>query len=221
MKAFRVFALGVSLAASLALAQRSVPRSELGKYEFGVAAGYSFYTTHNVSGSRGSADAGFNGGLSSSAWIGHNMYRRLGGELRYDFQWNEMKLKSAGTNVGFGGLAHALHYDLVMYTADIDKKVRPYVVVGGGVKLFQGTGEERAFQPLSTIAVLTHTHDLRPLLTFGGGVKWQTKSRMNVRLEVRDNVTPFPTDVITPMGDAKTSNWIHNIVALVGLSFVF
>ena len=221
MRVFRLFALGVSLAASLALAQRPVPRSELGNYEFGVAAGYSFYTTHAVSGSRGSADAGFKGGLNSSTWVGHNMYRRLSGEFHYDFQWNPMKLKSAGTNVDFGGNSHAVHYDLVMYTADIDKKVRPFILVGGGVKMFQGTGEEQAFQPLSTIAVLTHTRDVRPMATFGGGVKWQTKSRMNFRIEVRDNLTQFPTEVITPVGDAKTSGWIHNIVALIGLSFVF
>jgi hypothetical protein len=44
---------------------------------------------------------------------------------------------------------------------------------------------------------------------------------MVVRAEVRDLVTPFPKDVIFPSPGNKVSGWVHSIMPLVGLSYLF
>jgi hypothetical protein len=41
-----------------------------------------------------------------------------------------------------------------------------------------------------------------------------------LRVEVHDFATPFPKKVITPNLGAKVSGWIHDIVPMVGLSYV-
>ena len=192
-----------------------------GKYEFGVGGAFSYYTSQTITNSRGSATVGLKPGFGASAWLGHNMYRKVSGEVRYDFGKNDLKLDSAAGNVSFAAHSHALHYDLLIHTADTGAKVRPFLLVGGGVKLYRGTGREHAYQPGSDMAVLTRTYETKALFTFGGGLKFNPSSRVSLRVEVRDNVTPFPRQVIAPVSGTMSGEWIHNFVALFGIAVVF
>lgn len=192
-----------------------------GKYEFGVGGAFSYYTSQDITNSRGSASAGLKPGFGASAWLGHNMYRKVSGEIRYDFGKNDLKLNSAEGNVNFSAHSHAVHYDVLFHTADAGAKVRPYFLVGGGVKLYRGTGQERAYQPGGHFAVLTRTYETKGLLTFGGGIKFNPSKKVSLRAEFRDNVTQFPREVITPVNGGVSGEWIHNFVALFGVSVVF
>jgi hypothetical protein len=57
------------------------------------------------------------------------------------------------------------------------------------------------------------------MLSFGGGVKFKLAQHMSMRLEVRDFLTPFPNDVITPAPGAKVGRLLHNIVPMFGISY--
>jgi hypothetical protein len=89
------------------------------------------------------------------------------------------------------------------------------------MKVFRGTGKEAAFQPLSQFAYLTRTQEVKPMVSFGGGVKFKLSPRVAMRAEVRDFLTPFPKQVITPAPGAKIGTMLHNIVPLVGISYEY
>ncbi len=216
-----ITAMAVLLPVS-ALAQ-STQNSEGGepKYEFGVGVMGSFYDSKSFTGNGGSAKAGFERGLGGSIWLGQNMYRRIGGEVRYDYALNGMRLDGGSTKVTFGGQTHAFHYDIHYHFTDRGGKVRPYVLFGGGVKFYDGTGTETAFQPLQSVAVLTQTQEIVPMVTFGAGVKFQVTAKVNMRLEFRNNMSPFPKKVITPTRSSGGDGWTNNFLPLVGISLVF
>jgi hypothetical protein len=92
--------------------------------------------------------------------------------------------------------------------------------VGGGMKLYEGTGKDIAVQPLGRIAVLTRTTQWKPLISFGGGVKFRVGDRAAVRVEVRTNMTEVPTEVITPI-NGKISGWLLNFAPMVSLGWTF
>lgn len=191
------------------------------KWEVGVAGGGSFYTTQAVKNAIGNADAGFSNGFIASAWLGNNSSGTFGGELRYDYERNDLKLGSGGTNVNFGGQSNAVHYDFVMHFAPTESHIRPFVAAGAGVKVFSGTGREQDFQPLSNIALLTKTSQLEPLVSVGGGIKIAISPSVQLRLEAHDFLTPFPKNVIAPAPGSTIGGWLQDLVAMAGLSFTF
>jgi hypothetical protein len=198
-----------------------VPAVRAQRWEFGGAVGGGFYTSQSASSPAGSADAKFVTGVVGSAWLGNTRSGRWGGELRYDFQQGDMQLKSSGTTVNFGAQTHAVHYDFLLYTAPAEARVRPFLAVGAGVKVYRGTGTEREFQPLGDIALLTKTQDVRALVSIGAGIKFHVSPGLNFRVEVHDQMTPFPDEVIAPALNAKVGGWLHDIIPMFGLSFVF
>jgi hypothetical protein len=191
------------------------------KYEFGVFGGTSIYQSKQISNSRGSADAGFSPGWTAGVTVGQNMYRHVGGEVRFTYLNNQMKLDSGGTTAKFGGESYAIHYDVLVYGGETSSRFRPYVAAGGGAKIYRGTGAEQAFQPLSNIGILTKTQEAQGLVSFGGGVKVQMSDRMWFRFDVHDYLTPFPKKVITPGIGSSVSGWLNNIVPTAGLVFTF
>jgi hypothetical protein len=189
------------------------------KYEFGVQGGISFYDKKTVTNPRGSADAGFKLGYAAGFTIGHNMYQHIGGEIRYTFLQNEMKLNSGSTEATFASQAHVIHYDLLIHSKGPDSPVRPYVAVGGGMKYYRGTGAEQPFQPLSNIAILTKTSETKGLASVGGGVKLKMTDKIWLRFDVHDYLTPFPKHVITPNEGSAAGGWMNNIVGTCGITF--
>lgn len=189
------------------------------KFEFGVAGGGSFYNSRQITNGSNSADAGFANGWAASVNIGNNMYSHVGGEIRYTYLNNDAQLSGNGGKATFGAVAHAIHYDLLFHATDVNSNVRPYVAVGGGVKWFSGTGNEVAVQPLSNIALLTKTTEVKGLLSVGGGIKFRLTNRVLLRLDVHDYITPFPKKVITPApGSSSPSGLFNNIVATAGIT---
>ena len=207
-----LFLVAVLAAAPAALAQ---------KWEIGVGAGGSFYTSQTVKSAIANADASLASGLALSAWLGNNSGRLMGGELRYDFENSDLQLKSGGTTVKFGAQTHAVHYDFLFHFTPRESKIRPFVAAGAGIKAFRGTGTEAAFQPLGNIADLTKTSQVKPLVSVGGGVKVALGPAIQIRLEAHDYLTPFPQNLISPASGAKVGGWLQDFVIMGGLSFTF
>lgn len=208
----RAAAVLLMLAASPALAQR---------WEIGGGAGGSFYTGKTVTRSNLTANAKFDSGWGATGYAGHNMYKLVGGEIRYSFLKNDARLSSGSAQALFGANAHAIHYDVLLHATSAGSSIRPFVAVGGGIKVFQGTGREVVAQPLGNLAFLTKTSEYKPLLTFGAGVKLNVSKRVGFRVEVKDYFSQFPKQVIAPASGSKLSgDWIHNFVAMVSVSLL-
>jgi len=191
------------------------------KWEVGVAGGGSFYTSQSFTSPSGSAEGKLANGFIVSGWLGNNSSGPIGGEIRYDYEQSDLRLSSAGTQVSFGARTHAIHYDFVLRFGSHESKVTPFIVGGAGIKDYVGTGKEQVFQPLSDIALLTQTSQFKPLVSVGGGVKFQVANNVQFRVEVHDFLTPFPEKVIAPALGSKVGGWLSDFAATAGLSFSF
>jgi hypothetical protein len=210
MKTARLLAVCVAALAPAAMAQ---------KWEVGGGAGGGFYTSQDVSLSGSSASAKIASNVSGSAWLANNGPNRWGGELRFDYQLGDLTLNGAGSSASFAAHSYAAHYDVLWHFTPNGSKIRPFVAVGAGIKVYQGTGAEVAYQPLNQYALLTKAQDLTPLISAGVGVKVQLASRVQLRLEFHDYATTFPKQVIAPNTGAKVGGWLMDFVPSIGISY--
>ena len=200
----------------------TAPAAFAQNWEVGVAGGGNFYTSQTFTNPAGNAEAKLASGFIVSAWLGNNTSGQFGGELRYDYEHSDLKLTSNGTSVSFGGAqTNAIHYDAVLRFASHEARITPFVVAGAGFKDSSGTGKEQVFQSLSNIALLTKTNQLKPLISVGGGIKFQVASNVQFRVEIHDFLTPFPDKVIAPALGSKVGGWLSDFAATAGLSFSF
>ncbi|MBM3764052.1 MAG: porin family protein [Acidobacteria bacterium] len=214
--------LSIWAPALLALAMNASAQSnDGGRYELGAGVVGSFFDKKTLTAPSGKVSAGFDNGFGASAWLGHHMYPKVSGEIRYDLLRNDAMLDGSGAKATFGAESHSVHYDLHFHLNSRESKVRPFVIVGAGVRMFRGTGAERAFQPLSQAAVLTKTTETAGLLTFGVGVKMQLSERVLLRIDFRDNLTRFPKKIIAPNRATGADGWLHNFAPSAGVSLVF
>ena len=200
----------------------STPGAFAQKFEIGGGVGASFYTGKDITG-RNNAAGTFK---PASSWgvtaaVGHNLYDYVGGEFRFTLQKNDLQLQSSGTTAKFGAQSSAFHYDVLIHTASVRQRIRPFVAFGGGVKMYQGMGKEVVAQPLANLAFLTKTTETKPVIDFGAGVKVKLSDRILLRADLRDYFGPVPTKVVAPAPGAKLDGWFHNFVAMVGISLLF
>lgn len=207
-----------TLAAGLLLAGASWAFGQ--QWEVGAGGGGSFYNAKTISSPLGNVEAKFKPGFAASAWIGQTG-NRVGGDIRYTFFKNDMELSGPGGRHTMTGRAQAIHYDaLIYFNRNGRAKTRGYVIAGGGVKQYSGTGDDVAFQPTGNIAVLTRTNEWKPLVTTGAGVRFALSDRVHLRVEVRGFFTQTPKEVITPV-TGELSGWVFDIVPTVGLTYVW
>ncbi len=212
MKRIAILTFALAAGASGVLAQG---------WEVGGLAGGGFVPGVNVASSLGSATTGLQTGAAFGAFVGQNLYPRLSGEIHYGFMQSNLKLESGGTKVTFSGRSHVLHYDVIFHTSGKGSRAQYFAAVGGGLRVFQGTGREAAYQPLSQFAYLTHTQTTKPLVSVGGGVKFALSPRVFLRTEFRDYVTPFPKDLIYPAPGSKVGRMLHDFVPMAGISYEY
>lgn len=213
MKLGRMLFVCVSVAA--------IPQAWAQKWEVGAGIGGGFYTSQDVTSAGTSASAKIQNNLAGSAWLDNNGSGKWGGELRYDYQAGSLQLTQGSTQATFGARSQALHYDAIWHFTSSEARIRPFAAVGAGVKIYQGTGTEAAFQPLSNFALLTKDQDLTPLVSVGAGVKMHLGPHMQFRLDLHDYLTPFPNKVITPNSGAKVGGWLQDFVPMAGVAFLF
>jgi hypothetical protein len=191
------------------------------QWDLGVAGGFGVYKNLTVTRNSGEATTGFKPGPVVGVFTSQNISEHLGGQLRYTLGFSDMKLSSGGTETTFAAQTHAVHYDVLLFGAHRDAKVRPFVAGGGGVKFYRGTGTEQQTQPLAQFAILSKTSHLRGLISVGGGVKVKVGARVYLSLEARDYITPAPTKVITPFIGSKLNGWMHEFTPMLGVSVGF
>lgn len=191
------------------------------KWEVGAVGGGSFYTKADVNRGNSSAQASFAPGFGAGFVLGQDMGRYWGGEIRYTFQRNDAKLDGSGGKAEFGAQAHLIHYDFLLHLSPSGSKMRPYISFGAGIKHYRGSGTESVTQPLSEFAILTKSTDTTPMAVLGFGIKFKVGEKSVVRVEVKDNISPVPTKIITPNRGASLSGWLHNFTPMVGVSYAF
>jgi len=207
-----VLSIFVLSAASAAFAQQ---------WEFGAIGGVSLPINVSANGTPGNATAGFSAGPTFGVFFGQNRYRNFSGEIRYEFMKSDLHLSGNGQSASFDGVAHAVHYDLVFHTNRKESRTQYFGTVGGGIKLYRGTGAEQAFQPLSQFGYFTKTQSVQPLFTAGAGLNYRLSPKVFLRAEVRDFITPFPTKVLTPAPGVKFGSVLNDIMPMVGISYLF
>lgn len=195
------------------------------KWEISGLAGGSMYRDLTASGTNPSrsAKAGFFEGIAAGAVLGQTGRQRFGGEFHYLFQTNNMRLKSgAGTSgaADFAAQSHAFHYDVVVYATRRDARIRPFIAGGPGLKLYQASGSERAFQPLGNVVILSRENELKFMVSAGAGVKARLTRNALVRLDFRDYLTGIPKN-FTAFPGVRLNGQFHNLVATVGVGIVF
>jgi len=196
-----------------------LPAALAQRWEFGGGVGGGFYTPKDITSPEGTASAKIQTNIAGSAWAA-NSKGRWGGELRYDYQRGDLALSQNSTQAVFGGDSHAMHYDFLLQSTSTEARVRPFVSFGGGIKIYRGTGEETVTQPLSGIALLTKTRDMQPMVSIGAGFKLALSPRVQLRVELRDALTPFPKQVISPAANGSVgAGWVNDFVPMVGVVF--
>jgi hypothetical protein len=148
-------------------------------------------------------------------------YDHMSGEIRWAFQRSDLRLTSGGTVEKFRGSSHAFHYDWHFYASPREAPLRLFLAAGAGFKQYRGTGVEHAYQPLSQFALLTRTTEWKPLISVGGGVRVRLSERWSLTGELRDYLTPFPRQVIVPLGRASLGRWLHDFVPTLGIGVRF
>jgi hypothetical protein len=191
------------------------------RWEFGAVGGAGIYKSNTVESSAPAGSAGFEPGFAAGAVVGHDMYRHIGGEIRYLMAVNDLKVSSGSARATFAGRTHTIHYDVLFYLKPWDSAVRPYFAVGGGGRYYRGTGQETAHQPLSELVLLTKTREWRPLVSAAAGVKIRASDRLWIRTEFRSYVTPFPSKILQPGPHASLGGWMSNFLPLLGISYAF
>lgn len=210
MRLARTFAVGIAV----------LPAAWGQQWEVGGVVGWGFYTSQNVTSATGTASASIQPNVSASFWIDGFSHRKFGGEVRYDYGMGDLHLSGGGTSASFAARSQALHYDLLWSFLGNEAPVQPFVAAGAGIKIYQGTGTQVLYQPLSNVALLTQTKDLTPLASAGVGLKIKIAPHVNLRVDVHDYLTPFPKQVITPV-TGKTPGWLQDFVPAAGLAFTF
>jgi hypothetical protein len=192
------------------------------QWEVGGSAGAAFARGLAVTSPAGTATAGYQPGAVFGGFFGQNLYKHMSGEVHYGFLQSNMRIRSGGSEATFSGVSHAIHYDLVLHTSRRgDARAQAFAAFGGGMRLFRGTGQEAAYQPLSQYAIFTKTQSVKPMASVGGGVKFALARNVYLRAEVRDYLSSFPKQVFTPAPGAKIGTLLHTVVPMVGISFTF
>ena len=213
----------MKLISAFAIAALSIlaPSGFAQKWEVGGVAGGGFYNNLTVSNGIGSALTGFQSGPAFGAVLGQKLYPRISGELRYTYHRDDLTVTGAGNKATFKGFSHAAHYDILFHLHPARARVRPFVAVGAGVKMYGGSGTESAYQPRGNFALLTKTQQWKPMLSAGAGTKFAVSPRVSLRVEFRDYITQFPMKVIAPAPGAKLHGLVHDFVPMFGLTYTF
>jgi hypothetical protein len=190
------------------------------QWEFGGMGGGGFLSNVNVSSPLGAATTGFQTGPALGGFVGQNLYPHWSGELRYGYLQSDLHISSGGVNETFAGHAQVLHYDLLWHTNRKGSRMQAFVAMGGGMKVFSGTGQEAAYLgPNDKFGAMTNTRQLKPMASVGAGLRFALTSRVFLRTEFRDYITAFPTQVIAPAAGAKFGSILHDFVPMVSVSY--
>jgi opacity protein-like surface antigen len=191
------------------------------QWELGGTIGYGFYRNGSIIAPGGKAEAGIRNRFTAGAIIGEDLYEYLSGEVRYLYQDGDPYISSGSTRTNIQGQSHSGSYNMLFHLKPRESRIRPYGAVGIGAKYFVTTGPVPERQPLERIGVLNPNDHLRFLVTAGGGVKYNVRPHIRLRVEFLDYITPFPNKVIAPAPSGTARGILHQFSPSIGISGVF
>ena len=209
------WALAAILGASFCFAQ---PPEIGGPYEIGGMVGYGAYRNASVTAPAGNATAGILNRIAAGFVLGEDLYDHLSGEIRYLYQSGGPFVSAGGARGSIQGQSHAAHYDLLIQVRDRESRLRPYFIVGGGIKYYRTTGAPPV-QPLPSIVTVRNRHQLSGLGTVGVGARYQLADHVYVRGDFVDYITPFPSNLFQPAPLGTHHGIFHQFTPTVGITF--
>lgn len=191
------------------------------QWEIGAATGYGLYRNGSIYAPAGKATAGIRNRFVAGVVIAEDRYEHLTGELRYTYQDGDPFLSAGAVKTNLQGQSHSLHYDFLFHARPRRERIRPYLAAGMGIKLYEVSGPANPAQPLTDIAVLQSTDQLKTLFTVGGGVKMRMSRHVLLRFDFRDYLTTFPRQqLIQPAPLATARGIFQQFTPMAGISFV-
>src|SRR4051812_31402224 len=106
-------------------------------WEVGASAGYGLYRDVSVTNGAVTGKTGFQSGVAFGGVFGNETTRHVGGEVRYTYRANDLRVSAGGAKATAGAESHALHYDVLIHAASSDARARPFLAIGGGMKYYR------------------------------------------------------------------------------------
>lgn len=204
--------LGVLLFASACFAQ---------PFEIGGAIGYGVYRDGTIFGAAASAQAGIRNRFAAGWLVGEDLYEHFSGEIRYLYQDGHPFLATASVKSDMQGQSHAFHYDLLFHLTRRDRKLRPFLAAGVGVKGYIVAGPAPNPQALPNIASLVTRDEWKFLVAIGGGVKYRLHKNVVLRGDFLDYLTAFPKRQILPALNNTARGIFQQFTPMFGVSYCF
>lgn len=192
-----------------------------GQYEIGGFYGYGWYNNGKIFSDAGTAEAGIRDRFAAGAFVADNKWEYISGELRYIYQDGHPFLKYNGARADIQGQSHAITYDVLFHFKNAEHRLRPFVAAGAGAKGFIIAGPEPYPQPFPSIATLNESNQWKFVTDVGGGVKYRIGRNFQLRAELRDYITTFPSRELTPVAHGTARGVFNQITPMVGVSYVF
>ncbi len=189
------------------------------KWEVGAGGGAAFYNSKTVSGPDGDISAKFKPNAGVTAYLGQ-IGNRVGGEIRYTMMFNGMELSGGNASSSMGGRSQSIGYNVLIYTNRKEARTRGYILAGGGIKQYTGTGSDVVLPAFIRTAVLTETNQWKPMVTGGVGVRMKAGENSYFRAELLVHGTEAPTDVITPVL-GSLGGWYFSFAPMFSLSYAW
>jgi len=188
-------------------------------FEIGGIAGYGAYRNATVNAPGASATVGIGNRFAVGAVFGEDLYPHLSGELVYLYQDGDPFVSAGAARGNIQGQSHAVHYDFLLEARRREYRLRPYVILGGGLKYYRTTGPEPSVQPLPAIVNLVNRNQVSPLFTAGAGVRYRVADRIYLRVDFVDYITPFPSNLFVPAPGGTDRGIFHQFTPTLGISF--
>jgi len=204
--------LGALLFASACFAQ---------PFEIGGAIGYGVYRDGTIFGPGASAQAGIRNRFAAGWLVGEDLYEHFSGEIRYLYQDGHPFLATSSVKSDMQGQSHAFHYDLLFHLTRRDRKLRPFLAAGVGVKGYIVAGPAPNPQALPNIASLVTQDEWKLLVTIGGGVKYRLPKNVVLRGDFLDYLTAFPRRQIAPALNNTARGIFQQFTPMFGVGYSF
>src|SRR5262249_18441414 len=99
------------------------------QWEVGGSAGYGLYRDVDVTAGTTTGKAGFVSGVAYGGLIGNQINRWVGGEARYTFRSDDLRVSSGSTEAKLKGQSHAIHYDVLLHAKKAESPIRPFAAI--------------------------------------------------------------------------------------------
>jgi outer membrane protein W len=119
------------------------------------------------------------------------------------------------------GKSHMFVYDTLIHPFKRDRRLRPYLAAGVGVKGYFGTGPAPSPEPLPKVALLLIRDDWKLVGSVGAGVKFRLMEHVVLRFDIRDYITQFPKTQISAASGVTVSGLLQQITPMGGIGITF